>query len=529
MDIREIEKIIDVYHKNHPIFTGNKQQAIFGLLATFEDMCFLAVICSMSNPAALGNIRDYMDALNQALCWVENSSLIITEKPLNISFSEDSYNLYASFLNDYASPYAEICSAYISYSRNRMVGEVEGNTVTFNLPHTDNNLTWNDILRECNENGLGTFLGSIDTYRLSSAYEILKESVKIQDGQVCYEVSESILNTFTEMAAQHWNVTKTLPESWEFDLFSLEEYRQVWISIAAFCYIHFFCCSSVQDSLARISNNVIIQPKNNIIEYIAVQTGVKKEIVSKVLDYITFEPEKRNVDIMYQPIVILPDEMVIITPMLFIGSRPERNLLSVVNTRRDSKHSKEVNNLEGLMAQEIEEAVSHNSRLIVVKSKELGGGLPDIDLGIYDPLSNSALLCELKWFMSADSSKEVYAREDDITHGCAQSEKIMAYAMSNKKLFMQRVFTVDDGDCTDLFCCVVARHNIRSQSTHVPVIDLNKLKNLFLSKSLNSVFHIIRNHEYEEKFPNNAAITHKEIKYAGFKFKIPAICFESSI
>ena len=39
MDIREIEKIIDIEHKNSPVFNAGKEQTIFDLLSTFEDVC----------------------------------------------------------------------------------------------------------------------------------------------------------------------------------------------------------------------------------------------------------------------------------------------------------------------------------------------------------------------------------------------------------------------------------------------------------------------------------------------------------
>lgn len=103
----------------------------------------------------------------------------------------------------------------------------------------------------------------------------------------------------------------------------------------------------------------------------------------------------------------------------------------------------------------------------------------------------------------------------------------MAYAMNDKKAFMKWVFGIDDCDDVDLFCCVVAKHNIRTQNKYVPVIDLKKLKELFFNKSPDTVFHIIRNHEYEEKFPKDSSITHQTVNYGGFTFKIPAICFGS--
>ena len=119
-----------------------------------------------------------------------------------------------------------------------------------------------------------------------------------------------------------------------------------------------------------------------------------------------------------------------------------------------------------------------------------------------------------------------YAREDDITHGCEQMETIMAYAMKDRGKFINQVFGLKNFDSIDLFCCVVAKHNIRTQNNHVPVIDIKKLKELFKSLPTNSIFHTIRNHQYEIELPEFAKITHQNVLYGGFNFKIPAICFE---
>lgn len=266
-----------------------------------------------------------------------------------------------------------------------------------------------------------------------------------------------------------------------------------------------------------------------MLNYIVSTSGLTKEKVERIMDYITFNPQKRNVDIMYQPIVDIGDNMLVIAPILFMGSRPERNLLAVVSSMKDQKYSKEINDLEELMVQELETVVSKYNNIQCVKHKNLGGRLPDVDFAVLDKITNSMLLCELKWFAAADSAKEVYAKEDEITHGCQQMESIMAYAMVDKKRFCNQVFGIDNGEDMDIFCCVIARHNIRTQNKYIPVIDLKRIKELLNCNSLNNVFHIIRNHEYEPKMPDEATITHQEISYGGYIFKIPAICFESEI
>lgn len=527
MDIREIESIIDNLHKNHPAFSGTKEQVTYELLSAFEDLCSLAVMGSMLNPLALRKITDHMDALNQALYWVEKSDLPTATVQITTDISEKRYNQCVSLLTDYAYPYSVICSGYISFSRKRLVAKVDDNTVTFDFPENNNNSAWSDILREASQSTLGSFMGFINPAKIAKANAELQEKISIEDGCLCYELTNDIMEPFLEIVNEQWKSTKTLPDSWKFDLFTLDDYRRVWTCIAALCYIHFFSCITIKDPLVRLRNSTIILPMSRIIDYIVSISGLEKEGVESIVRYITFEPSKRNVDIMYQPITVLSNGVAIIAPMLFIGSRPERNLLAVVNSKSDLEHSKEVNDLEGFMVQEIEVSIPHAATLKLAKNKNLGGRLPDVDLGLLDTTSSAALLCELKWFAAADSSKEVYAREDEITHGCEQSESIMTYAMSDRKRFIKQVFDVDDGDNIDLFCCVVARHNIRTQHKYIPVIDLKKLKELFSSRPINSVFHTIRNHEYEDPLPEDASITHQVIKYGGFTFKIPAICFES--
>lgn len=527
MNIREIEKIIDEYHKKHVFLSGNKKQLMYELMTTFEDLCACTVMASMLNPIALKKITDYMDSLNQALNWVEHSESVSTDGLIQRTISEERYEQCASFLNDYAYPYSLICSGYISYSRRRLSAKVEDNTVSFFFSDDDNYSSWNDILREASSKEVSGFMETFNPIQIMQANAKLQKKISIQGGQICYELNSEILTPFVEVAEAQWNATKTLPDSWKFDTFTLEEYKSVWIAIAALCYIHFFSCLTIKDPLVRIENALIVQSPDSVIGYAASISNVEKEKVKSIFDYLIFEPSKKNVDIMYQPIVKINEDMVLIAPMLFMGSRPERNLLAVVSSRSDFEHSKEVNDLEDLMVKEIEEAIPPNDNLIIKKHKKLGGRLPDIDLGIYDTVSNAVLLCELKWFMAADSSKEVYAREDDITHGCEQSEQIMGYAMTDKEHFMKQVFECDDGNDVDLFCCVVAKHNIRTQNKHVPVIDEKKLIELFRNKSIDSVFHIIRNHEYEEILPEDAEITFQTVSYAGFNFQIPAICLGS--
>lgn len=528
MNIREIENVIDHVHDNHPAFEQRRNQLLYELLTTFEDQCSLIVMKSMLNPMAIRGIVDQMDALNTALYWAVRKSKKDVEK-VNVNISEEQYKKCVSLLQEYALPYSAICSSYISYSRGRLTADIDENIVTFNVAMNQNNSVWSDILREAN-GGAEQFMDAMNPIKLLQAVSILKSNINIENDMLCYSLSESVIEPFKEIVTHQWDRTKTLPESWKFDTFSLADYKVFWITLTTLCYIHFFSCMEIKKPLTRIKNSTIIQSKECILDYIVSQGGIERAKAEAILQYITYDSKMKNIDIMYQPIVEIGNDQLVIAPMLFIGARPERNLLVLVGlNNNDYEHSKEVNDLENLMIEELETVVVESDNIKIVKHRDIDASLPDIDLAIWDKLTNAVMICELKWFSAADSAKEVYAKEDEITHGCEQIEALMTYAMRNKELFFKQVFGFESEENIDLFCCVVAKHNIRTQNKHVPVIDLKRIMELFESKSLNSVFHMIRNHEYEIELPEDVQITHNEINYGGYTFKTPAICFGSPI
>ncbi|SHI57288.1 hypothetical protein [Pseudobutyrivibrio xylanivorans] len=521
-DIREIERIIDDYHKNHPALTGTKEQIRYELLATYGDLCVINFKAMMLNPFAMGKITDYMDALNQALMWINQASLDDTDENLSFELSERRYKLLYSFLDKYAYPYSVICSGYISYSRKRFTADVKRKKVIFNLSK-ENDTAWNDMLRERMNTGDNNFLELFNPVKISVALQNLREHVHVDNGQLWYEINHDILEPFLEIACNQWDATKTLPEYWQFDLFSLEEYRQTWIDIAALCYIHFGSLFTIKDPKVRWENSIIRITKEDLVSLIASINGLKRKVVENIVEYLIYDYKIKNMDVMYQPIIALRKQGLLIAPMLFIGANPERNLLSLVSLKnKDYEHSKEVNNLENLMVEKIQSVLSKN--YFIVKHKRLGGRLPDIDLGIYDKESNVILLCELKWFMAADSSKEIFAREDDITHGCEQQEMVIEYATKDKLDFIKKVFGESTEQDVDIIACVVAKNNIRTQNDNIPVIDELTLINLLSKKSLGEVCSIIKNHKYELDMPDNCLKTHKKVRYAGFTFEIPALC-----
>lgn len=104
--IREIERVIDDYHKSHKAFTGTKEQMTYDLLTAYGDLCLCTAMAMMLNPYATDGIVQNMDALNQAIYWINYSELPKGDSELSYKISEERYEECVSLLREYAYPYS---------------------------------------------------------------------------------------------------------------------------------------------------------------------------------------------------------------------------------------------------------------------------------------------------------------------------------------------------------------------------------------------------------------------------------------
>lgn len=523
--IRKIEKIIDNYHKNHDIFKIPRNQAIFNVLRVYEDLCRLNTITTgMLNPLGLENIvRASMDALNVSLQWIY-ALCINNKKEITMNLNSKDYTLTADMFTKYAMPYAQICSGYIGFSRKQFDVKIKGKTVMF-LSNKEKDKVFLASMAE-NFNKRKNFT-SMFSFNISPKF--LKEfenSIHFENERILYTLDSNTINMFKSVATQQWNATSSLPQNWTFDKFSLAEYREIWISIDTLCFAHFYACLKSKKEGAAMEDNVIVMDKNKIIDYLFSLTGVPREHIENIISFITYNPQIKNTDIMYQPLVELSGVLVI-TPNLFMTSNAERNLISIMNKNTDKSYFTEVNQLENIMINEIEEQYEFPNSIIKKRHIDIGAELPDVDFALYDRTTNSAIFCEMKWLTEADSPQEVFAREADIEHGCQQIRNIMTFAICNKAVFIKKLFDIDD-EYVDIFYCVITKNDIRSQSNDVPVITQSRFIELLKELPVNSVFHKIRNKEYYREIPKNLVMSKIRIPYAGYIFELPAVVLDEN-
>ena len=288
MNIREIEEIIDTYHVKHPFLNGTKEQMTYEILSVFQKLCSDEIASSILNPFALQKITDYMDAVTQALSWIEHSHFSNISSEISDDISEERYEEGRSFLCEYALPYSQICSGYISFSRNRFSAKVEDNSVIFDISEGENNTFYTDIIREIDQKQNSLFMDFINPMTLSEAFLKFQKEINTTDGVLSYSINEDMLEPFIKVTSKHWEYTKTLPNTWKFDEFTINEYRDFWITITAICYFHLFSCIYIENSLIELKNSLMNVPKEMLINTVSYLSKLNPETINKIIKYIEF-------------------------------------------------------------------------------------------------------------------------------------------------------------------------------------------------------------------------------------------------
>lgn len=136
----------------------------------------------------------------------------------------------------------------------------------------------------------------------------------------------------------------------------------------------------------------------------------------------------------------------------------------------------------------------------------------------------------MKWLISADATTEVYAREDDVDHGCDQAGEAMTYAMMNPQEFMKKAFNVVVSDPIEFFCCVITKADVRSNNRLVPVISQRKFEELIENKQrYRDIFESIRNRDFYKPLHEEIKFDDYAFEYAGYTFHVPAMMIPDEI
>lgn len=533
--IREVEKVIDDYHKQSPIFMLNRKTALFNALTVFEDFCRLGGTASIAltgdNLEYSFLIREQLDSLNVLIQWIFQDCPHNSDDILDMSIIPQRYMDTASLLQFEAVPYSPICSAYISYSRGHFsatVNEKQKKITFFDNPE-NRSIVISDMMEAIlKDQSIKPHFSP--TQDLPSARNKLISSIKFQDGHIWYNTDEEIWNPFKIMMERQWIYTSELPEEWKFDAFSILDFKRFWVAIATLSVIHMTACLKSGIQGADVEEAVLVKSPSEFIQIIADKTELSTDSITAILKFLTYNSHLKNNDIVYQPFVEIQKDKLALAPHLILASRPERNLISLIHKQRDKSYFDLTNLREGIMQDELDIITGKLPNVLIAKNKSLPDTLPDVDYAIWDTVNNSILVCELKWLVEADSTSEVFARIQDLEHGCSQVSDILNYAENYSVEFCNKVFGITTLEShPEIIGCVVSKKGIRVDNADIPVISLQALSNLLQQNSVIRTFQAIKEKTYLIPATHNFEYGLKSITYAGYTFEIPALIRDQPI
>lgn len=253
------------------------------------------------------------------------------------------------------------------------------------------------------------------------------------------------------------------------------------------------------------------------------KTDLKLSCIKSIIELLTYDVNIKNNDIVYQPFVVIEENLLGLAPHLILASRPERNLISIIHKTNDTAYFNLTNLREGIMQEELTSKLNASSEIEIDMNIPLPGKLPDIDYAIYNKDTNTIIICELKWLIEADSTSEVYSRINDIDHGCNQVSDIVEYASNKTEEFKSVFNSFDFIESPKVIGCVVSKNGIRVKNAVIPVINLQTFINLLNKESFIKVIDIINNKEYLTGSIEELEYGSQPVRYGGYTFEIPAL------
>lgn len=298
-EIRKIEEIVDDHHKLSSFiqrYKGNLHQALFDVLRVFERLEIASIVGSVeqeilgltnTNQYAFEQVHNLQDALNTAIQWIYKECSHNGQKLSKRMINEDTLCV-ADFILNYADPYSVIADGFISYSRKANIGRVIGNKVIFDTDATQLKSFINDVGERLSKDH-SSLESEINRIMLSSEVQSSIASflgtVRIDNSRMCYEIPSIVYDAVYKIGECHWKETSFLPQEWEFEGFSLEDFKQCWLVLFTLSFIHFLANTKVELPGIVQEECVIVQTFREFVDYLKSQSR-NPNLISRILNYL---------------------------------------------------------------------------------------------------------------------------------------------------------------------------------------------------------------------------------------------------
>jgi hypothetical protein len=434
--IDAIEREIDDSFEASALVDVGYEQAVWTLLSMNED-AFRKIMHSLSPESIPVAVDNRMNELTYPLrVCLKRCKLLKTG--VRREMIDDHYRMAWDWL-EVAGDYSQFCSMFPLWHRGRIKLEVAENRLLVDRSFNNDKAyeAYNRLIQK--EGRLDAGLDPPD-----GVLGLLMSNVTVGDKWFRVDFNPALVSGLVSVLQPSMANRHTLPDNWQFNTFSLEQYRQILLTLQAMMYGWYLARDFVAQGIVHLGypSSVWMPPVRKLGALIKQSTGIPRSVISNVLDLITFgSNDIREPDIATQPLVDLRNGFYALSPFVFLNINIERNLCTLLNQipSEREKYLTLVDEKETAVVEEIKEFLAPFN--FDYKSGNVKG--TNIDLAIIDRANKVCLCLELKWFIEPAEIREIEDRTKELMRGVVQAKKVGALFDAGDNHLLQNVLKID--------------------------------------------------------------------------------------
>lgn len=238
----------------------------------------------------------------------------------------------------------------------------------------------------------------------------------------------------------------------------------------------------------------------------------------RLLLALTFDPADKGGDVCVTPLVKIQEDYFGLIPSSTLRSNVPRNLLVLIASRFSAAYS-------GFsLAREDEAIREYKSHVAVLIDTQIklpkwnGRQLPDIDLLFANPERTHLVIAELKWQLSASSTREVATRNDYLKKGSAQLLAIRDFLAANPEYLKNRGLMDKSTDDLKLSLLLLCKGHLGSETVMTAPEILMCDNETFLAalrEGLDAAINLVRSFAYLPQEGKDFILRDVKVRFGG--------------
>jgi len=274
---------------------------------------------------------------------------------------------------------------------------------------------------------------------------------------------------------------RTLPTDWSIGPYTLEQFWRFWAVLSGLTMSQRMAATAViaflAPACAPLNTPLVEMSPASLIAQVSAISGLTEKVAASIVSDLTYDPQLKGTDIMFQPLVVAGDRCVVM-PSIIEGSNAERNLIALWNKKPDRKSVYDTLSpkKEALFLTELSQMFREEH--LHVKPRVKIGDLTDADLVVWCMRERMCLIIQAKWLYGPDSILEVLSHDRQLQAGAEQARVALDWVASHPEDFLRRC-EMTPGPINGVFACVISKvgaPTCYAFSADIPIVDIREFE-----------------------------------------------------